>query len=75
MKPGFECLPPTRAALTQHIKITTYQAGYIWAQSLVPMQEINEQPSSWGWVEGDPGWTPYWTHLPRAVKAMQGEFM
>ena len=74
-KPGFEYLPPTRPALTQHIKRTTYQAGYIWAKSLVPMQEINEQSSSWGWVEGDSSWTTYWTPLPRAVKAMQGEVM
>ena len=31
----FEYLPPTKTALIEHIKRATYQAGYVWGQSLV----------------------------------------
>ena len=29
----FEYLPPTKAALVEHVKRTTHQAGYVWGKS------------------------------------------
>ena len=65
----FEYLPPTKAALVEHIKRVTYQAGYVWGQSLVAEQTL-PSPASWGWVESECGWVPFWTPLPRAAKAL-----
>ena len=53
---GFEYLP--RAAQIQHIKRTVVQAGLVWGQSLVPLQEkVNLK--DWGWDLSDNGWVPY----------------
>ena len=38
-----EYLPPTKAALIEHIKRTTYQAGYIWGQSLIAKQVLKSK--------------------------------
>ena len=35
----YEAIPPTRAALHQYVKRATYQAGYIWSESLVCQPE------------------------------------
>ncbi len=43
----FEYLPPTKAALLEHIKRTTYQAGFVWGQSLQP-EQVLPSPCSWG---------------------------
>jgi len=43
----FEYLPPTKAALVEHIKRATFQAGYAWGQSLVAEQAL-PSPASWG---------------------------
>ncbi len=44
---SFEYLPPTKAALLEHIKRATYQASYVWGQSLVAEQVLSS-PGSWG---------------------------
>ena len=31
-----ENLPPSKAALYQHVKRASFQAGYIWGQGLIP---------------------------------------
>ena len=36
----FEYLPPTKAALTEHIKRATYQAGYVRGQPLIAEQVL-----------------------------------
>ena len=43
-------LPPTKAALVQHIMRPAYQAGHCWGQTIVPPPEL-PSPSQWGWNE------------------------
>ncbi len=66
----FEYLPPTKAALIEHVKRVTYQAGYVWGQSLVANQVL-PSPGSWGWTHTESGWVPFWTPLPPAAKALE----
>ena len=40
-------IPPTRAALEQHILRATYQGGHIWGQSLLASPAL-PSPTSWG---------------------------
>ena len=63
-----ENIPPTHAALQQLIKRAVLQAGYIWGQAIVPIQQ-RPTPALWGWEEDGNGWTPKWTHLPEAATA------
>jgi hypothetical protein len=59
-------IPPTKAALLQHVKRAVYQAGYVWSQALVPAPRL-PSPGLWGWSATDEGWTPFWTDLPEAA--------
>ena len=63
-----ENIPPTQAALTQHIKRAAHQAGHVWGQALEPMQEL-PNPAEWGWQQSPEGWSPKWTTLTEASKA------
>ena len=61
-------IPPTRAALEQHVKRAVFQGGHVWGQTLVP-QPVLPSPSSWGWIKTDDGlYEPHWTTLPEASK-------
>ena len=54
-----ENIPPTKAALVQHTKRATYQAGYVWSQALVPLPHLPD-PESWGWIfHQNSGWRPF----------------
>jgi len=64
---SIEHIPPTQAALKQHVKRAVYQAGHVWGQSLEPIQEL-PSPSEWGWKDSPHGWEPLWTTLPKASK-------
>ena len=64
-------LPPTKAALVEHVKRTTHQAEYVWGQSIIAKQVL-PSPSLWGWVKPEIGWVPSRTALPRAAKVMNG---
>ena len=44
---SIENIPPTEDALLQHVKRATYQAGYVWEQSHVSMQDL-PSPTDWG---------------------------
>ncbi len=55
---SFEYLPPTKAALLEHIKRATYQAGYVWGQCLMA-EQVLPSPGSWGWTECEYGWEPF----------------
>ena len=70
---GFDYLPPTRAALVEHIKRATLQAGD-WSQCLVPLQE-RANPSDWGWEDAGDVWVPFWTSLECASTAMRNELI
>ena len=62
-----ENMPPTKAALEQHIKRATYQAN-IWYKALQPDPQL-PSPSDWGWVKEEMGWQPLWTTLPEASQS------
>ncbi|KAJ8369745.1 hypothetical protein SKAU_G00097730 [Synaphobranchus kaupii] len=62
-----ENIPPTQAALKEHIKRTFYQAN-CWNQALVLDPEMPE-PSDWGWTKERTEWQPLWTTLPEASKS------
>ena len=64
---NLENIPPTQAALKQHIKRTCYQANG-WNQALVLNPEMPD-PSDWGWTKETTGWQPLWTTLPEASKS------
>ena len=63
-----EGIPPTQAALEQHIKRATYQSGYCWGQTLIPHCKL-PSPCSWGWIENESHYEPLWTTLPEAAKS------
>ena len=58
----YDAIPPTRAALVQHIKRAVYQAASIWSQALV-CQPTVESPADWGWKKDGDIWTIFWTSL------------
>ena len=43
-------IPPTSAALFQHAKRASYQAGYVWGQALLRAPELPD-PADWGWTK------------------------
>ena len=59
---SYESIPPTHAALLEHIKRATFQAGCIWGQALVCNME-NENPNDWGWMKQNDVWAVVWTKL------------
>ena len=59
-------IPPTQAALKQHIKRTCYHAN-CWKHALVLDPDMQE-PSDWGWAKEPSGWQSIWTILPQASK-------
>ena len=40
-------IPPTNAALEEHLKRAVYQGGHVWGQMLVPTPEL-PSPCKWG---------------------------
>jgi len=62
-----ENIPPTQAALQQHIKRACYQAN-CWNQALAKDPQMPE-PSDWGWTKDTTRWQPLWTTLPEASKS------
>ena len=66
----YEAIPPTRAALHQHVKLATYQAGYIWSQSLVRQPET-QSPADWGWTKTGDRWQIFWTTPPLIAESCQ----
>ena len=67
---SMEYLPPTEAALSQHVKRAAYQSGYVWYRSLQPQQEL-PSPELWGWIrEDEPSeWQPLWTTMPDVTQS------
>ena len=56
-------IPPTRAALEQHVKRATFQGGHVWGQALTP-DPVLPSLCSWGWIKSNDGlYEPYWTTL------------
>ncbi len=69
MSRNIENIPPTQAALDQHIKRLSYQSGHVWEQSLEVRPELPEV-NDWGWETSRPAsYIPKWTTLPIAEVA------
>lgn len=67
-KSSVQNIPPTYAALEQHVKRSALQGGHVWGQALVP-EPVLPPPTDWGWHRSDDGpYTPLWTTLPEASK-------
>ncbi len=60
-------IPPTRAALEQHVKRAAFQGGHVWGQTLLPQPAL-PSPCNWGWIKTEGLYEPYWTTLPEASK-------
>ncbi len=68
-KTNVKQIPPTRAALEQHVKRATYQGGHVWGQSLLATPAL-PLPTSWGWMKTEDGlYELNWTTLPEASEA------
>jgi hypothetical protein len=66
---SLENLPPTQAALFQHVKRALLQASFYWDKATSVQQEIPDL-SEWGWHEdGTSTWQPLWTTLTDASVA------
>ena len=61
---SLENIPPTQAALKQHIKRVSYQA-HCWSIAVIQIPEFLS-PAEWGWWKDATGWHPLWTTLPEA---------
>lgn len=66
----FDNIPPTRAALLEHVKRAAYQAGHIWGQALIPCPGV-PSPQDWGWTFDDGLWRPLWSTLPEVMRSCQ----
>lgn len=65
-KNNINLIPPTKAALEEHLKRAVYQGVYVWGQVLLPTPEL-PPPTSWGWTKSEKGvYEPHWTSLPQA---------
>ena len=49
-----EAIPPTQAALVQHIRRAIYQGIHCWGQALQPWMTL-PCPSRWGWMRTEDG--------------------
>ncbi|KAG7162906.1 hypothetical protein Hamer_G025061, partial [Homarus americanus] len=59
---SLEDLPPTRAALEQHIKRAAYQAGHIWGKAAIAFVSL-PSPCDWGWMKSGDELEPLWKTL------------
>lgn len=66
-KSNVQLIPPTRAALEQHVRRAVYQGGHVWGQALVPAPTL-PSPTDWGWIKTSGVYEPLWTTLPEASK-------
>ena len=58
-------IPPTRAALVQHIKMAVHQGGHCWGKALQAFPD-NPTQENLGWTDHC-NWKPLWTTLPEAA--------
>ena len=57
-KNNMQLIPPTKAALEEHVKRAAYQGGHVWGQTLLPTPEL--PPSSrWSWDDNEKGCTSH----------------
>ena len=63
---SLDLIPPTLAALYEHTKRATLQAGHYWGQCLVVRPQL-PSPEEWGWIMTSDGWQPFWTTLAESL--------
>lgn len=66
----YESIPPTQAALKEHVKRAAFQAGIIWAQATSPLPDI-QSPADYGWRKDGDTWKICWTTLPPIAASCQ----
>ena len=66
----YDAIPPTSAALKEHIKRAAYQAGAVWGQATVT-QPVLPSPAEWGWKLQGQRWLANWTTLPPIAASCQ----
>jgi hypothetical protein len=59
-------IPPTSAALLQHVKRAAYQSGHVWGQCMTASPVI-PGATDWGWTTDGKVLCPVWTLLPEAA--------
>ena len=62
MSRNIENIPPTQAALDQHIKRSSYQSGHVWGQSLEVHPELPDVTDCRWETPQTAGYIPKWTH-------------
>ena len=61
----FDSIPPTKAALEQHITRAVLQGAHTWGQTLL-CQPALPSPADWRWQRQGRRWSSYWTTLKQA---------
>ena len=59
---SYTAIPPTRAALNEHVKRAVLQVDHTWGQALCRTQQL-PSPAEWAWKNEHNAWSPYWTSL------------
>ena len=54
---GKQWIPPTQAALVEHVKRAVYQGGHMWGKTLLP-DPVLPSPTDWGWVKTEGMYEP-----------------
>jgi hypothetical protein len=66
-----ENIPPSCAALLQHVKRAAQKSEYTWSQTLEANPTL-PSPSEWGWkLDSERIWDPLWSTLPEASKGFR----
>ena len=60
---NLECIPPTKAALYQHVKRAVFVSVFIWHGALARDLRLPAPADyGWEWNTRTEAWVPYWTH-------------
>ena len=69
---SYDAIPPTRAALVQHIRRATSSEARleacIWSRALVCQPE-EDSPAEWGWKQERDCWSILWSALPPVAES------
>jgi hypothetical protein len=66
----YNAVPPSSAALVQHVKRSVLHAGNTWGQTLSRIQNL-PTPSNWGWKKENDVEVPHWTSLAPIAASSQ----
>jgi hypothetical protein len=66
---SYDSIPPTKAALLQHIRRAVYQGGHVWGQCTT-LKPLLPNPCDWGWLHNG-RFVPNWTLLPQVASCCE----